>query len=266
MINRIISEISPEHGICDYNLVKDTLIDCRAKSRIPENAKSIIVMLFPYYFGKDAYNGSNISKYACVTDYHIVIGKLLKETETKLKSEYPNYSFSSFCDNSPIPEVRAAVYAGLGVRGKNGLLINKKYGSYVFIGEIVTDMDISHNDNTFANCIECNNCLRNCPNQAITSEGINKSLCLSDITQRKGILTEEEEKLIINSGCLWGCDICQDSCPMNKNIISEPIESFKESFETKMRINGDLSDRAYAWRGKKIIERNITINERIKNI
>lgn len=265
MIDQIISEISPEYGICDFKLIENNLIDCRAKSRIPDNAKSIIVMLFPYFFGHNAYNNSDISKYACVKDYHLVIGNVLRETEKKLKELYPDLNFSSFCDNSPIPEVRAAVYAGLGVQGKNGLLINKTYGSYVFIGEIVTDMELESADVKINSCIGCNKCINMCPGGAISADGVLKEHCLSDITQRKGILSDKEEMLIYNSGFLWGCDICQDCCPMNSKILTNPSPIFKDGFETRIKIDGDISERAYAWRGKKIIERNISIRERNKN-
>ena len=261
MMNRILSEIAPAFGFCPFEKIEDYLIDCRAKSRIPVNAKTVIVMLFPYNFGDEAYTDCDISRYAVVPDYHDTIGRILTDTVKKLKEKYPDEEFVSFTDNSPIPEVRAAMYADLGVRGLNGLFFNKEYGSWVFIGEIVTTKecefaDISEED---LNCIGCGKCISACPTGAIEKNGINAEKCLSFITQKKGELTPEQEALIKSSGCAWGCDVCQSVCPMNKAVKSEPVEVFRNGAEFKARTADDISDRAYAWRGKKVIERNLKI-------
>lgn len=262
MISSIISRVTPLFGICPFEKVKDNLINCRAKGKLPDNPKSIIVMLFPYRFCDEMYIGSDISKYACVKDYHTVIENALQPVITELKEKFPNFSFVSFSDNSPVPEVTAAVYAGLGVRGKNGLLINKEYGSYVFIGEIVTDMEIQTVNTVNSSCIGCNKCINNCPNKAISQECISKLNCLSDITQRKGKLSDEQIDMIKSNNCLWGCDICQDVCPMNKNIKINPFKDFCDGFENKMRCDGDISDRAYAWRGIETVRRNCNIERK----
>ena len=82
----------------------------------------------------------NISRYAIVADYHIVAMEMLNSISEQLMLEFPGFQFEPFVDNSPIREVHAAVLAGIGVLGKNALLIHPQYGSYVFIGEIVTDL------------------------------------------------------------------------------------------------------------------------------
>ena len=261
MMNRILSEITPAFGFCPFEKIEDHLIDCRAKSRIPENSKTVIVMLFPYNFGDDAYRESDISRYAVVPDYHDVIGNILTATVGILKDKYPEEEFIAFTDNSPIPEIRAAIHAGLGVRGLNGLFFNKDYGSWVFIGEIVTTMECEYPsiDETNPMCSKCGKCISACPTSAIGSNGIDEKKCLSFITQKKGELTPEQEQLIKNSGCAWGCDICQSVCPMNKSVLTEPAECFKNGAEFKARTDSDISDRAYAWRGKNVIERNLKI-------
>lgn len=257
----ILKEISPVFGFCPFEKIKDNLINCRAISRIPENAKTVIVLLFPYNFGDDAYKDSDISRYAVVPDYHQTIGRILQEAVGKLTEIYPDEEFTAFTDNSPIPEVRAAMYAGLGVRGLNGLFFNKDYGSWVFIGEIVTTLECNYPDITDKSlmCAQCGKCVSSCPTGAVGNDGIDTEKCLSFITQKKGELTAEQELLIKRSGCAWGCDICQSVCPMNKAVITEPIEDFKNGAEFKARTQSDISDRAYAWRGKKVIERNLKI-------
>ena len=259
MINSIISQSASIYGICSFEQLKDSLIDCRGKSRIPENAKSVIVLLFPYYLGDGKYEDSDISKYAVVPDYHNIIIDILQGTSAKLNESYPDEEFIVFTDSSPIPEVKAAINAGLGVKGLNGLFINEIYGSWVFIGEIVTTMELTPSSTKNTRCISCGRCVAACPTKAIAENGIIPEKCLSYITQKKGDLTAEQQQLIKKSGCAWGCDICQNVCPMNKSVIASPIEQFKNGAEFKARTDSDISDRAYAWRGEKVIKRNLEI-------
>lgn len=255
----VYSDVLPM-GVCSFKNLQNNLIPCRAIERIPKNAKSVIVVLFPYYLGEKFYENLNISKYAVPEDYHIICGEYLKKITKSLEELYPQNNFQFFCDNSPVNEVKAATLAGLGVKGENSLLINEKYGSFCFIGEIVTDLEIPCEDKEIESCKKCGLCKKKCINQAITTYGVEKEKCLSETTQKKGELTESEEKLIKKSGCIWGCDICQDICPMNKNIEHSPIKEFYET--AKSTYNGDEDynkSRAYSWRKKDVINRNLKI-------
>ena len=127
------------YGFSDFDLIKDRLIDCRAKARLPEGARTVISVLFPYYLGEEFYKAANVSRYAVSEDYHIVTAELLNAAADRLRERFPDNVFEVFIDNSPLPEVRCAVNAGLGCLGKNSLFINETYGSWVFLGEIVTD-------------------------------------------------------------------------------------------------------------------------------
>lgn len=258
MINDIISEITPVYGFCDYEPFRDRLINCRAKSRLPDNAKSIIVMLFPYYLGEEKYKNIEISRYAVVKDYHLAINEAVEATLQKLRDSYPDEQFVFFTDNSPIPEVAAAMSAGLGVVGKNRLLINRDYGSWFFISEIVTTVQLPAAKVEKEECLNCGKCIAACPTHALSEIGFQKELCLSDITQRKGELTREQEDLIKKTGCAWGCDICQTVCPMNQNVKIMPSEIFLDGIETTARTD-NIFNRAYAWRGEKVIKRNLNI-------
>ncbi len=258
-IEKILSSISPLWGVCSFDEIKDNLIECRAKSRLPDSAKSVIVACFPYLLPKESYENSNLSKYAVVTDYHsVAIGRLNKACAA-LKEMFPDEEFCAFADNSPIPEVRAACLAGLGVRGTNSLLITEKYGSYVFIGEIVTTLELETKSNGILPCIRCGRCLEACPAKALGKSGVDTEKCLSAITQKKGSLTEAEEKLMLECGCAWGCDICQDICPMNKNAAVTQIEEFLISPVSLLTAQTDIDGRAYEWRGRKVIERNLAV-------
>ncbi|MBR5561607.1 MAG: epoxyqueuosine reductase [Clostridia bacterium] len=258
-LDKIMDSISPLWGICPFETIKDNLIECRAKSRLPENPESVIVACFPYLLDESEYHDRNVSKYAVVTDYHEVAVARLEKAADMLRKIYPENIFSVFADNSPIPEVRAACYAGLGARGMNSLLITKKYGSYVFLGEIVTDLKINANPTEFKTCIGCRQCICACPSKAISESGFNEKNCLSAITQKKGELSDEEKKLMKECGCVWGCDICQDVCPMNKNAAKTEIKEFLSSAVSQVLSDCDLPHRAYEWRGRKVIERNINI-------
>ena len=255
-----MDSVSPLWGICRFSDIESSLIECRAKSRLPENASSIIVACFPYLLPEEEYKNSNISKYAVVTDYHDVALSRLRKACDELSVAFPENKFVPFADNSPVPEVSAALYAGLGVRGKNTLLITEKYGSFVFIGEIVTDLVIDSDKPTVRNCTDCGRCSRECPAHAITENGIDSEKCISAITQKKGELTEEEKKLMKKCGCVWGCDVCQDVCPMNINAAFTQIEEFLQSAVPVLCEDTDISERAYAWRGRKVIDRNLSIS------
>ena len=131
----------------------------------PEKSKTVIVACFPYLLDDSVYKYRNISKYAVVTDYHKVAVERLTKAADMLREVYCENEFEVFADNSPIPEVRAACAAGLGVCGLNTLLITEKYGSYVFIGEIVTDLEIGAVAAEHKSCIGCGKCEKHCPHQ-----------------------------------------------------------------------------------------------------
>lgn len=252
--------ISPLWGICPFEKVKENLIECRAKKRLPERCETVITACFPYLLEDSAYKNLNISKYAVVADYHeVAVARLLKAAD-KLRELYPENEFAVFADNSPIPEVSAACAAGLGARGINTLLITEKYGSYVFIGEIVTDLKIETKETEYKSCIGCGKCIEACPAKAISKADFNKEICLSAVTQKKGELSDEEKTLMKECGCIWGCDICQDVCPMNKNAAKTEIEEFLSSHAAHVSEGCELDGRAYEWRGRKVIERNIAIH------
>ena len=257
-----MDEISPLWGVCPFDKIKEGLIDCRAKNRLPGNPQSVIAVCFPYLLEKENYKNINVSKYAVVTDYHTVAMNRLNSAVEKLNELYPDEEFVAFADNSPIPEVDAACKAGLGARGLNTLLITEKYGSYVFIGEIVTSLEIKADNFTEKNCIGCKKCIEKCPSGALTADGFDRALCLSEITQKKGVLTEDEARLMKDCGCVWGCDICQDICPMNKNAAVTSIEEFISSPVSFVDEGCTLENRAYEWRGRKTIERNISLHKR----
>lgn len=225
--------------------------------------KSVIVLLVPYYSG--AHKGRNISLYAVPRDYHLFFKGLYSRVEKELTRVFPNNHFKGLSDHSPISEVAAAAKCGLGVIGDKYQLINDKYGSYTFIGEIYTDAEFPDYDTVnISYCSHCGACREACPI---------KGGCLSEITQKKGVLSAEDELLMIQNKTLWGCDICREVCPMNTDPEITPIEFFRTDLIPvldRKTIEGmtkeQFSSRAYSWRGKKTILRNIELFERIAPI
>ena len=243
---------------------KAEVTDQRKKERLFENfnCQTVITFLIPYLVKTDA--KSNISKYAFAEDYHYYF----KELCSRLEKAFPE-SFRYACDTSPINEVAAAVKSGLGSIGKNGLLINRRYGSFVFVAELFSDLPVD--SSFFAGiskreqghfCRECNACVRACPTNGIED----KKRCVSFVNQKKQ-LDEDEIEIIKKSRMVWGCDICQEVCPENAKAEETEIEFFRsrltpfltaETLDTL--VEKDLfSRRAYAWRGEKTVRRNIEL-------
>ncbi len=241
-------------GFLKYEALKNELLDCRASLRVPKDCNTVIVCLSPYRVKEE--KPDLISRYAAIEDYHKVMEKKLSQVAENLKRIFPTNQFEVFVDNSPIPEKKAAAIAGLGVIGKNQLLINEKYGSYVFIGEILTDLIIPCVKNKITNCIGCDLCLSACPTGFLKDK--NKR-CLSDITQQKKELTEQEKSLIKKTKTVWGCDICQEVCPMNKGKKLSNWKEWHKTYRDNFLPDEDKKDRAYIWRGEKVILRNYDI-------
>ena len=254
------------YSVLAYGDVKEIAPDIRERAEI--EPKSVIIFLIPYYVS----DGENLSAYATSLDYHILIRELTGRLAASLSEHFPNNSFRGFGDHSPIDERLAALSAGLGIIGENGLIINEKYGSYVFIADIITDVpaELLSAKAPVAprRCVNCGACKRACPTGILRSES---SDCLSAITQRKGELTDGERALMVKYNTAWGCDICQRVCPYNVNKKIAPIPFFERERVCKLTSElvenmskDDFQKRAFAWRGRKIVLRNTKILEDAK--
>lgn len=245
--------------------------DCRESSPgIMERAgftpKSAVIYLLPYYVGETV----NISRYAASLDYHLAIAEINAALISTISALAPDARLHGYGDHSPIDERHAALISGLGIAGKNGLIINEKYGSYVFVGDLVTDIPPhllgAEKPTPVRTCEACGACLRACPTGILRGEGDD---CLSAITQKKGELTDREKDLMRRYNTAWGCDLCQTSCPHNRNPRITPVEIFHRdnifSLDSKTLAtmsDAEFSRRAYAWRKRATVERNLDILEK----
>lgn len=222
--------------------------------------RSVIVFLVPYYVSKPI----NLSIYAASLDYHLILREITDKLIALLSSLYPNNHFAGYGDHSPIDEVGAALIGGLGMRGDNGLFINEKYGSYVFLGDVVTDLEpkeLSTVKNPIKECLHCKRCLSACPTRILRGESGD---CLSAITQRKGDLSADEIALMQKCNTVWGCDLCQTCCPYNEGAEKTPIDFFYSdriecltSDILSSMSKSELRTRAFGWRGRTVVERNL---------
>ncbi|WP_297137253.1 tRNA epoxyqueuosine(34) reductase QueG [Terrisporobacter sp.] len=236
---------------------------------IMENAESIIVCAFPYYLGNEY--ESNIYKYCYGRDYHLVVKEILTEICEEIKNQESYFEYKIFTDNGPLVDRYLAYLSGIGYYGINNNIITDKYGSYVFIGYIVNNLSLEYDKPNNKTCMNCNKCVKYCPGNALEGNyKMDPKKCLSYLTQKKEDLSEDEMKKIKDNKMIFGCDICQDVCPHNKNIESTKIEQFKNNIITKLdeeEINSisnkefkrRYGDRAFSWRGRKIIKRNMDI-------
>lgn len=185
-------------------------------------ARSVISLAYNYYPKERMPSGEyQVSCYAYGRDYHKVIRKKMKKIVKFLVEELGSASARGFVDSAPVFERAWAVRAGLGWIGKNTCLITPEQGSYFFLAEVITDIELEYDLPFAANqCGKCTRCIEACPTAAIVAPGVlNASKCISYLTieNKDEINPEFAGKL---SGWAFGCDICQDVCPWNR--FAEP--------------------------------------------
>ena len=227
---------------------------------------TVIICAVPY-LSKSAVGEHNISAYCSVKDYHRFFEGLFRGVCRELSEFFPDNKFAGFADHSPIDERDAALRAGIGMIGQNGMIITEKYSSYVFLGEIITDIEIECELKEPKYCIGCKKCVSACPKSELGE-------CLSAITQKKGELTDKECSAMKKYNTAWGCDICQRICPYTEKAISSGsiftnVEYFKSDvipdLDTSILDSLDdkaFEERAFSWRGRKTVERNLKIINR----
>ena len=162
-----------------------------------------------------------IARYAWGDDYHTVIEGRLDALVASLRTTAGDgFEARRYVDTGPVQERVYAQYAGLGWIGKNTCLINPELGSWVFLSEIITNLDLEPDQPVFDQCGTCTLCLASCPTGALVEPGVlDSTRCLSYLTiENKGSIPDEYRDAIGAHG--YGCDICQDVCPYNQQTTT----------------------------------------------
>lgn len=194
-----------------------------------DNAKSVITFLYNYFPEKTIPENSyyKISKYAYGKDYHYVIKSKLKNLIQDIHNNIGEVNARAFVDSAPILERAWAKRSGLGWIGKNSNLITKSQGSFFFISEIITDLELNYDPPFNKNyCGNCSLCIDACPTKAIEKDfTINANKCISYLTiELKDKISEEFNNKY--EKWIFGCDICQNVCPWNRFSITHNEPDF----------------------------------------
>lgn len=238
---------------------------------IKYNHMIVVALSYPKRIMKSTKSELYASMYTFGRDYHLV----LKEKMAKVMLGF-DYEYEFAVDNHPFDERLAAQVAGIGFFGKNQLIINPSYGSFIFLGIIFINLAIESEiiNKIDDSCGDCRICIDSCPTKALLNPGYKREKCISDFNQTKKILSETEIKA---NYCLFGCDICQLVCPKNVNIKPTTHDEFAFSGKEAIKVRDllTLSERqfkekyknmAYLWKGKTILMRNaLTLLLRQKN-
>ncbi len=240
-----------------------------------EEGKTIISIAFPYLHDVK-YFDNGFSVYTRGNDYHRVVKFYLNQICEFI--ENAGGKALSFVDSNSLPERYIAYLAGVGFVGKNNLIITEKYGSYVFLGEIITDLELEVSERNykeiqdFKECGSCELCYKSCPSKAINPYKKNSNICVSYFTQKKDL---DDKHIKLLKGRVFGCDSCQNCCPYNEKAEFSKIKEFypfdfMNNDNTLELVNASTKEfkesffrTSCGWRGKNVLKRNALI--RINN-
>ena len=217
---------------------------------------------------KTAYKRGKFAPNSWGLDYHYVLQDKLDRLAKGIEELTADFEYKGMVDTGALVDTAVARRAGIGFIGKNGLVISKEFGSYMFLGELITNLDIEPDQPVDYDCGDCNRCVTACPTSCLIGDGtMNAKRCLSFQTQDKGIMDLEFRKKI--KTIIYGCDICQICCPYNKGLDNplateiDPDLAHPELLPFLELSNGQFKEKfghiAGSWRGKNILQRNAII-------
>lgn len=201
------------------------------------------------------------------TDYHLVLKDRLERLEAFLRERVPDARMVSMVDTGALVDRAVAERAGVGFIGKNCSIITPEFGSWVYLGEMITNLPFPPDTPLLSQCGECTRCIDACPTGALIGPGqLNAQRCVSYQTQTKGLIEDEFKEAIGNR--LYGCDSCQTACPINKGLnwkIHSELAPDPDTVKplllpllamSNKEFKAKYGQVAAAWRGKKPIQRN----------
>lgn len=195
----------------------------RDPSRLLPGARSILCVAMGYFTGsppEEDPRRARISRHALGRDYHGVMRERLLRLAGAVEEMGGRWRI--FADAGPVMEKPWAERAGLGWQGGNSLLLHERYGSWLLLGEVVTDLDLEPDPPGLDRCGDCRICLERCPAGALVAPGVLEARrCLSYLTaEHRGAIPREARPLLGNR--IFGCDRCQEVCPWNRAVPESP--------------------------------------------
>jgi epoxyqueuosine reductase len=234
-----------------------------------EGARSVICIAVPYPAETAATLPlqGRVSNYVGSGDYHARMKELLLDVAGEIDAMAGGSVTAIACDTKPIAERAFAARAGLGWVGKHTNLISPVSGSFVFLGEIVTTLDLPLDEPLRKTCGSCARCIPACPTGALRGDyTIDATRCIADLTQRTDAIPRKMRPLI--GTWVWGCDLCQLACPPNSVMVSEPARPSRETSTPELvellQLRSSGFKRKYAqsamgWRGGAVLRRNAAV-------
>jgi epoxyqueuosine reductase len=235
-------------------------------------ARSVICIAIPYATPppRERRGRGRVSAYAWSTDYHHRMRALLREIAERIDALAGAAVTRIACDTAPLAERAFAARAGLGWIGKHTSLIVKGLGSAVFLGEIVTTLELEPDAPLQTSCGTCTRCIDVCPTRALRGDRtIDATRCISDLTQRRDAIPRALRPLI--GTWVWGCDLCNDACPPSIRAGTAGDPAFEPLDDTTaapdlhalLRMRGAAFKRfrrsAMGWRGATVLRRNAAV-------
>lgn len=203
-------------------------------------------------------------------DYHHVLNDKLDKLSTFIASKIPGFQYRSMVDTGELSDRAVAERAGIGFSGKNTMIITPEFGSYVYLGEMITNIPFPPDEPVDDGCGDCTKCLDACPTGALVEPGrLNAQNCIAFVTQTKGFLPDKYREIMGNQ--LYGFDTCQVVCPKNKQVdthLHPELEPEPDLVKPELIPLLSISNREFkeqfgsmagSWRGKKPIQRNAII-------
>lgn len=259
-----VNELLLMHGIDQYGIIDFEDLSIINPRLLPDGPiRSAILVLLPYRTGrtcpKDKYN---MGLFARLWDYHYVFKRIAQALIPDFE-KLSGGKVYAFADHSPIDEKDGAAKCGLGFIGKNSLLINPVYGSYVFIGCFLFSERLSKKINRCEHsCGICNMCKSDCPSGALSEGRIDRTKCLSALSQKKK-KSEAEKAELKKHRTVWGCDLCQIHCPYNERARSSTLTQFDkyaiENISSEIVLGMDeetYKKYAFSYREKEVLLEN----------
>ncbi len=214
-------------------------------NKVLPGAKSVLSLAMNYFTPQE-HSGSDdvgkISRYAWGDDYHDILTEKLVSLHEWLGREFAGYEGRYYVDTGPIMEKAWAQRAGIGWIGKHTNVITQEMGSWVFLGEIITNLELEADSPATDHCGTCTLCIDACPTDAITEPYVvDSGRCLSYLTiEHRGSF--EDVPPFETDGWIYGCDVCQDVCPWNERFTTETSE---QKFQPR---EGSVAPRLTQWK------------------